>query len=465
MQLKTTQPVVEETTEATPASAGLPARGEARLLRIFIEESSRYRGHPLYEAILELLKREGCAGATVTRGVAGFGGHHVTHTGNLVDVLPQLPLIVEVVESPAQLEKIRPRLEEMVEEGLIFVQDIEIWKYSYRPRLKELPANATVSQVMTQAVVSVQPDTPLAEVVRLLLDQDYFKALPVVEANRRVVGIITDGDLLHRGGLPQRLSVLETLDRENLHHLLTELHHNPKTAAEIMTSPVVTLQPETSLRDAAELMVTQKLKRLPVINAEGGLVGIIGRLDVLRVVATTKPTRPQATSPQPELDLRKEAQIYRVARDIMVTDVPTVLPDLPVAELLERLIGSPLRRLIVVDHERKILGIVTDADLVARVSVQSKPGVLATLALSLGFRRSGMISQLDLNWRSNAKTAEELMTREVITVGPEEPLEKIVKLMVEHSVKYLPVQAENGVLLGVVLRRELLRAVTESMSG
>jgi CBS domain-containing protein len=216
------------------------------------------------------------------------------------------------------------------------------------------------------------------------------------------------------------------------------------------------------LREAAELMVTRKLKRLPVVDAEGRLVGIIGRLDVLKLVANTIPTF--VKQEQSSGLMGSSQRIYRVARDVMVTDVATVHPEMPVAELLERLVGSHLRRLIVVDEERKILGIVTDADLVARVSVQSKAGVLAILALSLGFRRGGTAPQLDLGWRSSAKTAEELMTREVITIGPEEPLENVIKLMVEQQVKFLPVQTKEGQLLGVVLRTDILRAITESMN-
>lgn len=440
----------------------------ARLLKIFIDESSRYKGHPLYEVLLEMLKREGCAGATVTRAFSGFGGHRMIHTDRLVDVLPQLPLIIEVIDSPEQLAKIRPQLEEMVEEGLIIVQAVEIWKYSYNPKLREVPSRATVGQVMTKAVVSVTPQAPLVEVVRLLLDQDYFKALPVIDANRRVVGIITDGDLLNRGDLPHRLGVLETLDRENLHLLIEELHHNAKKAADVMTHPPVTVRVESPVREAAKLMVERGLKRMPVVDAEGRLVGMLGRLDVLKLVASNPPLRQRGSSGGQfgigEIESAGNHPVYRVARDVMVTEVPTALPQTPVADLLDRLVRSQLRRLVVVDEQGRILGVVTDADLVARVSAPNKPGVLALLGQSLGLGRPPTESegQLESN-RRTARTAGELMSRKVVAVGPEEPLDGVVKLMVAHRVKFLPVQDSDGKLLGVVLRRDVLRAVTESL--
>jgi CBS domain-containing protein len=144
--------------------------------------------------------------------------------------------------------------------------------------------------------------------------------------------------------------------------------------------------------------------------------------------------------------------------------VPTALPQTPVADLLNRLVSSQLRRLVVVNEQGRILGVVTDADLVARVSAPNKPGVLAILAQSLGLSRppTGSEGQLESS-RRNARTAGELMSRKVVTVGPEEPLDGVVKLMVAHRVKFLPVQDLDGKLLGVVLRRDVLRAVTESL--
>lgn len=450
-----------------PETGPVKSEAGARLLKIFLDESCTYKGRPTYEVLLEMLNKENCAGATVSRAFSGFGGNRLIHTDRLVDMLPQLPLIIEVVDSAEQLARIRPKLEEIIEEGLIIVQDVEIWKYSYHSKLREVPSRVAVSEVMTKAAVSVNPQTPLVEVVRLLLDQDYFKALPVIDANRIVVGIITDGDLLNRGDVPHRLGVLETLDRENLHRLMEDLHHSPKKAEDVMTAPAVTVRLESSVREAAKMMVARNLKRMPVVDAEGRLVGMLGRLDVLKLVATNPPAR-QRGSGWNRFGTGTGEQgnhpVYRVAQDVMVSEVPTALPNTPVSDLLDRLLRSQLRRLVVVDEEKRILGVVTDADLVARVSANHKPGILAALGQSLGLRHTPSLNENQGEvTRRSARTAGELMSRKVVTVGPEVSLDEVVKLMVAHRVKFLPVVDAQGKVLGVVLRRDVLRAVAESL--
>jgi CBS domain-containing protein len=456
------QPASPKSGEASSsASLSTLSANEAKVLRIVIDESVRYQGQPLYEALLEMFKREGCAGATVSRAISGFGGRRIIHKDNLVDVIPQLPLIVEVVDQPDHLQKIRPQVEAMVEEGLIFVQEVEIWKYTYHPRLREVPAKATVEEAMTREVVKVQLTTPLAQIVQLLLDQASFKALPVVDTEQKVVGIITDGDLLTRGDVPHRLRLLETLDRASFQQLMEELHDNAKTAAEVMTRSVVTLHPETPLREAARLMVDRKLKRMPVVDRAGHLVGMLGRLDVLKQLARSAP---QASGSPVMLEERSVPDQIRFARDIMVTEVPTLAPNTPVVEVLERLVSSPLRRLVVVDEDKHILGVITDADLVERISHHSRQGVLDFLAQSLGFKGSGSVSsEPGSDRRASARTADELMITKLVTIGPDAPVEEVAKLMVGRKVKFLPVQNSEGQLLGVVLRSNLLQAFTEKM--
>ena len=79
--------------------------GAGKKLTIYIGESDRSGHRPLYQALLETLKKEGLAGATVTRGVAGFGAHSRIHTAALLQLSEDLPLIIEVVDTPEQIEK------------------------------------------------------------------------------------------------------------------------------------------------------------------------------------------------------------------------------------------------------------------------------------------------------------------------------------------------------------------------
>ena len=103
--------------------------GERTLMRIHIGESDKWHGKPLHEAIVEMLRKEGYSGATVLRGVAGYGGSSVYHTDKLLRLSQDLPLIVEVVESAERIETILPRLDEMVEGGLITLEKVRVILY------------------------------------------------------------------------------------------------------------------------------------------------------------------------------------------------------------------------------------------------------------------------------------------------------------------------------------------------
>ncbi|RII26955.1 MAG: hypothetical protein CXR30_16150 [Geobacter sp.] len=108
--------------------------GENVLMRIFIGESDRYGRKPLYEALVELLRKEGFAGATVLRGLCGFGAHSVFHTQKLLDLSADLPLIVEVVDSQEKINAIMPRIDEMMGGGMITLEKATVIRYSPDPK-------------------------------------------------------------------------------------------------------------------------------------------------------------------------------------------------------------------------------------------------------------------------------------------------------------------------------------------
>ena len=104
--------------------------GERTLMRIFIGESDRWHHQPLYEAVVELFRREGFAGATVLKGVAGFGAASVLHTDRLLCLSQDLPLVIEVVDTEKKIEKILPRLDEMLQGGMITLEKARVIRYT-----------------------------------------------------------------------------------------------------------------------------------------------------------------------------------------------------------------------------------------------------------------------------------------------------------------------------------------------
>lgn len=105
--------------------------GEQHLMRIFIGESDRYDHRPLYEAMVELLRREGFAGATVLRGVCGFGANRVYHTQKLLDLSVDMPMIIEVVDSQEKISAIMPQIDAMMGGGMITLEKATVIRYSH----------------------------------------------------------------------------------------------------------------------------------------------------------------------------------------------------------------------------------------------------------------------------------------------------------------------------------------------
>jgi PII-like signaling protein len=103
--------------------------GERTLMRIHIGESDKWRGKPLYEAIVEMLRKEQFSGVTVLRGVAGYGGSSVYHTDKLLRMSQDLPIVLEIIENADRIEKILPTLDEMVDGGLITLEKVRVILY------------------------------------------------------------------------------------------------------------------------------------------------------------------------------------------------------------------------------------------------------------------------------------------------------------------------------------------------
>ena len=108
--------------------------GEQRLVRIFFGESEKWHHLPLSRVLLERLRKEGFAGATVFHGVAGFGASSVIHTTGLVELSGDLPVVVEVVDDEAHMEKLLPILDELVTGGaLVTMEKVRVLKYAGAP--------------------------------------------------------------------------------------------------------------------------------------------------------------------------------------------------------------------------------------------------------------------------------------------------------------------------------------------
>jgi PII-like signaling protein len=102
---------------------------EGVLLRIFVGESDRWEGVPLYEAIVRAAREAGLAGATVLRGQMGFGRHSRMHTAKILRLSEDLPMVIEIADATGKIDAFLPTIDRMVEEGLVTLEKVRVLKY------------------------------------------------------------------------------------------------------------------------------------------------------------------------------------------------------------------------------------------------------------------------------------------------------------------------------------------------
>ncbi|PIR16916.1 MAG: hypothetical protein COV46_06330 [Deltaproteobacteria bacterium CG11_big_fil_rev_8_21_14_0_20_49_13] len=108
---------------------------DAQLLRIFIGESDRHNGRSLYEAIVDMARKQGMAGATVLRGLMGFGAHSRMHTAKILRLSEDLPIIIEIVDKQERVKTLMEAIDPMIDEGLVTLEKATV--IAYRAHKKE----------------------------------------------------------------------------------------------------------------------------------------------------------------------------------------------------------------------------------------------------------------------------------------------------------------------------------------
>jgi PII-like signaling protein len=135
---------IQETTIAKPAQVSKPDKpppvlshvkleGKAQLMRVFIGESDRWRDQPLHEALLLAMRANDLAGATVYRGILGYGAHRRVHKEKPLNLSHDSSIMISVIDTQEKLQQFLPLVDSMVQEGLVVLSDVDIIKYSHRP--------------------------------------------------------------------------------------------------------------------------------------------------------------------------------------------------------------------------------------------------------------------------------------------------------------------------------------------
>ncbi|MCD6174226.1 MAG: DUF190 domain-containing protein [Planctomycetes bacterium] len=105
-------------------------QGQQTLMRIFIGEQDKYQKKPLYQAVMDMLRKEKLAGATMLRGIAGFGANSHLHSTHLLALSQNLPMVIECVDTRENIDLVMPKIDEMITDGLVTLENIEVVRYA-----------------------------------------------------------------------------------------------------------------------------------------------------------------------------------------------------------------------------------------------------------------------------------------------------------------------------------------------
>jgi len=157
----------------------------------------------------------------------------------------------------------------------------EIYVHAYRHSFERLKKSVKASQIMTSSVVFVQEETSLLETAELLADKN-ISGLPVVNSSMNVTGVISEKDFLYAMGGGEIQSFMGVIIQCMKNKGCMAISFTGKTAADIMTAPPITVQPETSVYELAEIFEKRKINRVPVVDSDSKLVGIVTRSDIVQ---------------------------------------------------------------------------------------------------------------------------------------------------------------------------------------
>jgi len=417
------------------------------LARIFTSEEARYNGRPLYKEILEFVRSQKIsARCQVTKGIAGCYENGEIATQGIEVLSFNMPLEIIVIMPQQESGRLLPQLEEMVDEGLMTVEDKEVHWHKCRKRM--IPRQLRVKDVMTPHPRTLPVGAPANEALQILLAAP-FHGIPVLDAQQRPVGLITQGDLLRQLPFPIKLGSLRHFDPSHLEALGKLLAG--KRVADLMNTPVVVIQEDELLSKGVDIMLLKDIKRLPAVAADGTLTGMLSRLDVFKTIMDQNPD--WATFDQGGVKL----QDITLVKDAMRTDTPTLPPSAPTWDAIKLIETTSIKRVAVVDPEGKLLGLISEKVLMAAFSAH-KGGLLDYIVANLSFSALAR-KHRELLKALRARTVGEIMLTGFYPVKEADLIDDALQMMVEKKLKRIPVFDDQGRFKGMLTRDSLLRSM------
>jgi len=212
-------------------------------------------------------------------------------------------------------------------------------------------------------------------------------------------------------------------------------------------------------------MIETGLRRLPVVGSQGMLLGMLTRADLLQVIVTSPVMNIHASSATQPLKRSQSVTGIPVQQqpitEYMTIDVVTVQEQTPLTEVIDALLVSPLKRVVVLDKEQHVAGIISDVDVLGRMQAEVRPGLLPMLANWARGVPAHVPTGALQSPVGKAHIALEIMNRDVVTVRESTSVQETIERMMSTKRKVLPVTDIQNRLVGVVGRSDVLRILLE----
>mgnify|MGYP001770636216 FL=1 len=281
-----------------------------------------------------------------------------------------------------------------------------------------------VSSYMSSPVIAVRPSDTLAYARNLMLKKDVGR-LVVIDEKDALVGVLTVSDLVS--------AIYEVEFDRPLDQIKVR---------EVMSSNVITIESNKTLKAAAKLMIKNDVGGLPVLGRDGKVVGIITRSDIVRAFS------------------ERHSGEFRVG-DVMRAEVATARPTHSLFYVIKQMESDPARKVLVVDDQGRLLGVIAERD----VALLTLPRSLIEARGKDRYIRRKAIDQL----RGKLVTlrnyliplAEDVMTSDPITASPDDDLANVAKVMVSERIGCVPVVDNNRKVVGIVTKGDIVQLMSK----
>jgi CBS domain-containing protein len=404
-------------------------------IRIYTSEKARHEGRPLGPAVLRYVHGlKIAARCAVFRGREGFYESGEMASDALTDLSYNLPLLIDILVPTQEAETILATLKVMVQDGIVGVLPVDF--LSFRSERALLPPHLLVKDIMTQPVQLAHADFSVRTALEVMLDHN-LKDLPVVDKKQIVIGIVTTRDLL-AASMPVRVGLFPLLPTAEKEAFLTKAEGIAVT--DIMTKNPVTITEDSGASHAVHLMVRKQKKRLPVVDQQGKLVGMLSRIDLMKAVSAEHfDPAAKAVSSEP---------LARTIGDIERQEVAPISERADLLSAIDLLVKQGEDQAAVVDQEGRLVGIVNDREL---FGVLNREGW--RMAVHRLFVRRGRFHQV----------VADIMKRDIVRLGQNATTEEALRLMVEKGLKRLPVVDAENRFVGMIRRDALLITLSHNL--